>query len=63
MNREEKINRIISLVTEKSSSSKDKLDVFKEVLEDLDSRTLNKLIAGIIFTDAPLKKKKIWRIE
>ena len=63
MNREEKINRIISLIAEKSSSSKDKLDVFKEVLEDLDSRTLNKLIAGIVFTDASLKKKKIWRIE
>ena len=53
----------MSLIAEKSSSSEDKLDVFKEVLESLDPRSLNKLIAGIIFADAPLKKKKIWRIE
>ena len=63
MNKEEKISKIMKLVTKKSSSSEDKLDVFKEVLESLDPRTLNKLIAGIIFADAPLKKKKIWRIE
>jgi|TARA_R100000315_G_C5200156_1_gene117588 hypothetical protein len=63
MNREDKINKIMSLIAKQSSSSEDKLDVFKEVLESVDSRTLNKLIAGIIFTDAPLKKKKIWRIE
>tara|TARA_R100000315_G_C5116271_1_gene66437 strand:- start:165 stop:326 length:162 start_codon:yes stop_codon:yes gene_type:complete len=53
----------MNLVADKSSSSDDKLDVFKEVLESLDSRTLNKIIAGIVFADAPLKKKKIWRIE
>ncbi len=63
MNRRDKINKIMNLVADKSSSSDDKLDVFKEVLESLDSRTLNKIIAGIVFADAPLKKKKIWRIE
>ena len=63
MNRKDKINKIMNLVADKSSSSDDKLDVFKEVLESLDSRTLNKIIAGIVFADAPLKKKKIWRIE
>ena len=63
MNREDKIKKIMSLIAEKSSSSEDKLDAFKEVLESLDPRSLNKLIAGIIFADAPLKKKKIWRIE
>ena len=63
MNREDKINKIMGLIAKQSSSSEDKLDVFKEVLESVDSRTLNKLIAGIVFADAPLKKKKIWRIE
>tara|TARA_R100001082_G_C4348362_1_gene153343 strand:- start:670 stop:861 length:192 start_codon:yes stop_codon:yes gene_type:complete len=63
MNRKDKINKIMNLVADKSSSSDDKLDVFKEVLESLDSRTLNKIIAGIVFASAPLKKKKIWRIE
>ncbi len=59
MNREDKIKKIMSLIAEKSSSSEDTRDVFKEVLESLDPRTLNKLLAGIIFADAPLKKKKI----
>jgi len=63
MNREDKINKIMDLIAKKSPSSEEKLDVFKEILESLDPRTLNKLIAGIVFADAPLKKKKIWRIE
>ena len=63
MNREDKINKIMDLIAKKSPSGEEKLDVFKEILESLDSRTLNKLIAGIVFADAPLKKKKIWRIE
>jgi hypothetical protein len=63
MNREEKINKIMNLIVKKASSDEDKLSSFKEVLESLDPNTLNKLVAGIVFADAPLKSKKIWRIE
>ena len=63
MNREDKINRIINLIVKKSSPDEDKLNSFREVLESLDANTLNKLVAGIVFADAPLKTKKIWRIE
>ena len=63
MNREEKINKIMNLIVKKASSDEDKLSSFKEVLESLDPNTLNKLVAGIVFAAAPLKSKKIWRIE
>jgi|TARA_R100000322_G_scaffold134123_1_gene90077 ribosomal protein L18E len=64
MNKEEKLNKLIDFLTQKSSASKDKIDTVKEVLETLNDHNLNKLVAGIVFADKPFKsKKKIWRIE
>jgi hypothetical protein len=63
MNREDKINKIMNVIVKKSSLEEDKLNTFREVLESVDANTLNKLVAGIVFADAPLKSKKIWRIE
>ncbi len=63
MNREDKINKIMNIIAKKSSLDEDKLSTFREVLESVDANTLNKLVAGIVFADAPLKSKKIWRIE
>ena len=64
MNKEEKISKIMKLVTKKSSVEEDKLDAFKEVLESLNDTVLNKFVAGIVFAEKPFKsKKKIWRIE
>ena len=63
MNREDKINKIMNIIVKKSSLDEDKLNTFREVLESVDANTLNKLVAGIVFADAPLKSKKIWRIE
>ncbi len=64
MNKEEKISKIMKLVTKRSSVDEDKLDMFKEVLESLNDNVLNKFVAGIVFAEKPFKsKKKIWRIE
>ena len=64
MNKEEKLNKLIDFLTQKSSASKDQIDTIKEVLETLNDNNLNKLVAGIVFADKPFKsKKKIWRIE
>jgi len=64
MNKEEKISKIMKLVTKRSSVDEDKLDTFKEVLESLNDNALNKFVAGIVFAEKPFKsKKKIWRIE
>ena len=64
MNKEDKINKIMDLVAQRSTSSEDKLDTFKEVLETLNDNVLNKFVAGIVFAEKPFKsKKKIWRIE
>jgi hypothetical protein len=64
MRRKEKINRIMDLITKRSSSDEKQLDCFREVLESLDNNTINKLVAGIVFADKPFKSnKKIWRIE
>ena len=64
MNKEEKLNKLIDFITQKSSASEDQIDTIKEVLETLNDNNLNKLVAGIVFADKPFKsKKKIWRIE
>jgi hypothetical protein len=64
MNKEDKINKVMNLVTEKSSSTEENLDVFREVLESLNDNALNQLVAGVVFVEKPFKsKKKIWRIE
>jgi|TARA_R100000664_G_C2633854_1_gene62101 ribosomal protein L18E len=64
MNKEEKLNKLIDFLTQKSSASEDQIDTIKEVLETLNDNNLNKLVAGIVFADKPFKsKKKIWRIE
>jgi len=64
MRRKEKINRIMTLITKRSSSDEDHLNSFREVLESLNNNTLNKLVAGVVFAEKPFKsKKKIWRIE
>ena len=64
MNKEEKLNKLIDFLTQKSSASEDQIDTIKEVLETLNDNNLNKLVAGIVFADIPFKsKKKIWRIE
>jgi len=64
MKREEKINKIMDLITLKSSFDEKQLDSFREVLESLDNNTINKLVAGVVFAEKPFKsKKKIWRIE
>ena len=64
MNKEEKLNKLIDFLTQKSSASEDQIGTIKEVLETLNDNNLNKLVAGIVFADKPFKsKKKIWRIE
>tara|TARA_R110002020_G_scaffold2578_3_gene12319 strand:- start:496 stop:687 length:192 start_codon:yes stop_codon:yes gene_type:complete len=63
MNKEEIINKIMSLVNEKSSLSIDKLEVFRDVLSSLKEKELNQLVAGIMFVETPFKSKKVWRIE
>ena len=64
MNKEEKLNKLIDFLTQKSSASEDQIDTIKEVLETLNDNNLNKLVAGIVFADKPFKsKKKIWRLE
>jgi ribosomal protein L18E len=64
MNKEEKLNKLIDFLTQKSSASEDQIDTIKEVLETLNDNNLNKLVAGIVFAEKPFKsKKKIWRIE
>ena len=64
MNKEDKIDKVMSLVTEKSSSTEENLDVFREVLQSLNDNALNQLVAGVVFIEKPFKsKKKIWRIE
>ena len=65
MNKEEKLNKLIDFITQKSSASEDQIDTIKKVLETLNDNNLNKLVAGIVFADKPFKskKKKIWRIE
>ena len=64
MNKEEKLNKLIDFLTQKSSASEDQIDTIKEVLETLNDNNLNKLVAGIVFADKPFKsKKKMWRIE
>ena len=64
MNKEEKLNKLIDFLTQKSSASEDQIDTIKEVLETLNDNNLNKLVAGIVFADKPfMSKKKIWRIE
>ena len=62
MNKEDKINELMDLVTEKSSLDEDMLDSFREVLVGLSESSINKLVAGIVFTEKPFKKK-IWRLE
>ncbi len=64
MNKEDKINKVMNLVTEKSSSTEENLDVFREVLESLNDNALNQLVAGVVFVEKPFKSKKtIWRID
>tara|TARA_R110000824_G_scaffold14113_1_gene60486 strand:+ start:2201 stop:2392 length:192 start_codon:yes stop_codon:yes gene_type:complete len=63
MKRKEKINKIMDIIIRKSSSDEDQLDSFRSVLESLDNSTINKLVAGVVFTDKPFKSNKIWRIE
>jgi len=63
MNKEDKIDEIIDLITEKSSLDDNTLNTFREVLEGLSENSLNKLVAGIVFADKPFKPKKIWRLE
>tara|TARA_R100000700_G_scaffold10932_1_gene15971 strand:+ start:1289 stop:1480 length:192 start_codon:yes stop_codon:yes gene_type:complete len=63
MNKEDKINEIMDLVTEKSSLDDNMLDTFREVLEGLSESSINKLVAGIVFSEKPFKKRKIWRLE
>lgn len=63
MNKEEKIDKIMNLVKNKSSFDDDKLVVFKEILESLRDSALNQLVAGIVFADKPFKPNKIWRLE
>jgi|TARA_R100000988_G_scaffold96908_1_gene64003 hypothetical protein len=64
MNKEQKINKIMDLVVEKSPLSEEKLDTFEEVLSSLSDNHLNKLVAGIVFAEKPFSAPhKIWRIE
>ena len=58
MNKEEKISKIMKLVTKRSSVDEDKLDTFKEVLESLNDNVLNKFVAGIVFAEKPFKSEK-----
>ena len=51
MSEEEKISKIMKLVTEKSSVEQDKLDAFKEVLESLNDNSINDLL--ILIYDSP----------
>ena len=63
MEKEEKIDKIMNLVTKSTLSSEEKLDTFRDVLDDLSDTALSKLVAGVVFAEKPFKaKKKIWRI-
>tara|TARA_A100001201_G_scaffold113279_1_gene97005 strand:- start:245 stop:454 length:210 start_codon:yes stop_codon:yes gene_type:complete len=63
MTKEEKIDKIMNLIVDKSSLSEEKIDLFEDVLESLDDKELSKLVAGIVFVEHPFKPKKVWRIE
>ena len=63
MTKEEKIDKIMNLIVDKSSLSEEKIDLFEDVLESLDDKELSKLVAGIVFVEHPFKTKKVWRIE
>ena len=64
MNKEEKLNKLIDFITEKTSANDEEVNTIKKVLETLNDNNLNKLVAGIVFAEKPFKsKKKIWRIE
>jgi hypothetical protein len=64
MNKEEKINKIMNLIVEKSPVSKKKLETLKEILDSLSDNNLNKLVAGIVFAEKPFSPpNKVWRIE
>jgi|TARA_B100000900_G_scaffold398734_1_gene400445 CMP-N-acetylneuraminic acid synthetase len=67
MNKEEKIDKIMELINEKSSSSFKDKKIFEQVLNTLNNNQLNKLVAGIVFAEKPWKnydkENKIWRLE
>ena len=67
MNKEEKIDKIMELINDKSSASfKDKKS-FEKVLLSLNNNHLNKIVAGIVFAEKPWenydKENKVWRLE
>ena len=53
MNKEEKIDKIMELINEKSSSSFKDKKIFEQVLNTLNNNQLNKLVAGIVFAEKP----------
>ena len=67
MVKEEKIDKIMELINEKSSSSFKDKKTFEKVLNTLSDNQLNKLVAGIVFAEKPWsnydKENKIWRLE
>ena len=67
MNKEEKIDKIMELINEKSSSSFKDKKIFEQVLNTLNNNQLNKLVAGIVFAEKPWKnydkENKIWLLE
>jgi len=67
MSKEEKIDKIMELINEKSSSSYKDKKTFEKVLNTLNDIHLNKLVAGIVFCKKPWKnydkENKIWRLE
>tara|TARA_R100001163_G_scaffold30078_1_gene23826 strand:+ start:131 stop:340 length:210 start_codon:yes stop_codon:yes gene_type:complete len=63
MTKEEKIDKIMSLIKDKTSLDEVEFNTIKKVLNSLEEKDLNKLVAGIVFSKKPFKSKKIWRIE
>jgi hypothetical protein len=67
MGKEEKIDKIMELINEKSSSSYKDKKTFEKVLNTLNDNHLNKLVAGIVFAEKPWcnydQENKIWRLE
>ncbi len=67
MDKEEKIDKIMELINEKSSSSLKDKKLFEKVLNTLSDNQLNKLVAGIVFAGKPWsnydQENKIWRLE
>jgi len=67
MNKEEKIDKIMELINEKSSSSSKDKKAFLKVLNTLKDNHLNKLVAGIVFAEKPWvnydQENKGWHLE